>query len=223
MKIIEKNKAVTLRQKGFTLNEIIEKTGYSKASVSLWVKDVVLTEKQKNRISKKGRSLESIELRRHSRLKNEKSKKDAITNEAKKVISSISQKDLLLIGAMLYLGEGGKSGKGRATIANSDPDVISIMMRFFREICQVPETKFRGLIHIHSHLHAQKAKVYWSTVSGIPQNQFYKTYSKKSIASLNKRNTLPYGTLDIYVCDTKLFLTIMGWIEKIKELVLEKE
>ena len=85
----------------------------------------------------------------------------------------------------------------------------------------VPEAKFRGHIHTFAHADIEKTEKYWSEISGIPRRQFFKTYVKPSIASLQKRNTLPFGTLDICVCDTKLFLTIMGWIERIKELTIQ--
>ena len=120
----------------------------------------------------------------------------------------------------MYLGEGGKTSRGMVRLANSDPDVIKIMMRFFREVCKVPETKFRGSIHTFVHADVNKSEEYWSKISGIPRHQLYRTYVKQSSASLFKRNTLPFGTFDIYVCDTRLFLTIMGWIERIKELVV---
>jgi hypothetical protein len=104
-----------------------------------------------------------------------------------------------------------------ARIANSDPGIIRIMMRFFREICLVPEKKFRGSIHTYSHLNAQAAEQYWSKVSGIPRSQFYKTYCKPSIASKSKMDSLPYGTFEIYVCDTVLFYQIKGWIEGLND------
>lgn len=221
MKNIERNKAIILREKGMTINEIVARTGYSKASISVWVRNVELTDEHKKRISQKGRSLRSIELRRQARLRNEKEKRDIFMFEAKNAIKAISQKELMLIGSMLYLGEGTKKSKGSASIANGDPEVIQIMMRFFREVCKVPESKFRGHIHIHPHLNIRGAEKYWSLISGIPLSQFFKTYSKPNISSKNKRDSLPYGTFGIYVHDTKVFLTVMAWIEKIKELVLK--
>lgn len=220
MKIAERDKAVLLRKKGMTINEIVQKTGFSKASVSVWVRNVELTEAQKVRISQKGRSLRSIELRRASRLSNEKTKKDLIRREAKKEIEGFSKRDLFIVGTMLYLGEGNKKSKGRAAVTNADPAVIRMMVRFFKESCGVSSEKLRGHIHIHSHLSIKKAESYWSDISGVPKNQFYKTYSKKSIASLDKRDTLPYGTFEISVNDTRLFIKILSWIEKIQELVL---
>jgi predicted transcriptional regulator len=220
MKLIEKEKARTLRKRGYSINQIVKETGLTKSSVSLWVRDIVLTKTQKNRLSERGRSIESIERRRLIRLSNEKTKRQIIIDEAKKDYTRISLEELKLIGIILYLGEGGKTERGTARLSNSDPEVIKMMMRFFREICNVPEEKFRGNIHTFAHADVKKTERYWSKISGTPRTQFQKTYIKPSSASLQKRYTLPYGTFGINVCDTKLFLTIMGWIERIKELTV---
>jgi len=219
MKYIEKQKALELRKEGESIKFIAKKLGVAKSSVSFWVRDIKLTIKQKMKLTEKGFSIEAIERRRENRLVNENMKRIAIIDKAKKIIKNISKKELLIIGSMLYLGEGGKT-KRMVRLSNSDPDVIKIIMEFFRKICNVPENKFRGYIHIHSHLDIKKAEKYWSNISQIPISRFYKTYSKPSIAGLGKKDSTPNGTFEIYVNDTKLFLTIMGWIEKIKELII---
>lgn len=221
MKVEEKEKARLLRKQGKSINEIVKTTGFSKASVSVWVRDIVLTDKQKNTLSEKGRSVLSIEKRRASRLLNESKKRQFVMENAGKDIHLISKNDLKLIGIALYFGEGRKAGKV-VSLANSDPSIIKIMMRFFREVCLVPEKKFRGHIHTFAHADIKKTEIYWSKITGIPRKQFFKTYQKPSSASLQKRQTLPFGTFDICICDTKLFLTILGWIEKIKELIVKK-
>jgi hypothetical protein len=220
MKIIERESARALRKKGYSINQIIEKTGFSKSSVSVWVRDIMLTKSQRKNLSKRGRSVESIEKRRISRLSNEYKKRKLVMDNAKKDFSKISLEDLKLIGIILYLGEGAKTKRGTVSVANSDPLVIKIIARFFREVCKVPENKFRGQIHTFAHVNIEKTKKYWSHITGIPQKQFYKTYTKPSSASLQKRQTLPFGTFDLSVNDTKLQLTILGWIEKIKELAV---
>ncbi|MCX6752038.1 MAG: hypothetical protein NTZ87_00845 [Candidatus Nomurabacteria bacterium] len=220
MKLIEREKARALRKKGYSINQIVKEARLTKSSVSVWVRDIVLTKGQKKGLSERGRSVESIERRRTNRLFNENKKRRVVIDEAKKDFTNISLEQLKLIGIILYLGEGRKAGRGVACLSNSDPMVIKIMMRFFREICKVPEEKFRGHIHTFTHADVEKTEKYWSQIAGISRKQFYKTYIKPSSASLQKRSTLPFGTFDIYVCDTKLFLTIMGWIEKIKELTI---
>ncbi len=220
MKTVEKAQARALRKKGYSINQIVKKAGLTKSSVSLWVRDIVLTKAQKKKISENGRSVESVERRRVARLFNEQAKRQIVFDEAKKDYSSISQEELKLIGIILYLGEGAKSARSMARLANSDPAVIKIMMRFFREICKVEESKFRAHIHTFSHSDIERTEKYWSKITGIPRQQFFKTYTKPSAASLQKRDKLPFGTLDVSVCDTKLFLTITGWIDKIKEITI---
>ena len=212
--------ATALRKKGYSMNEIASELKVSKASVSIWVRDIVLTGLQKEKLSKNGRSVASIERRRVSRLKNQQQKIDNITTFAKRDFENISLHELKIIGIILYWGEGGKTKHGMARVSNSDPAVVRVMMRFFREICMVPEKKFRGHIHTFEGADVNKTEIYWSKITGIPRSQFHKTYLKQSIASLHKRKTLPYGTFDICVCDTHLFHVIMGWIERIKELII---
>lgn len=201
------------------MRDIAKKLHVSKASVSLWVRDVPLTKAQRRKLSKNGFSIDAIEKRRLARINRTKRAHQAIMNNAAKAIPALSQREVWLLGVALYWGEGGKTNHGCARLSNSDPAVIQFMMRFFREACKVPEEKFRGHVHTFSHLNKQRAEKYWSEVSGIPRKQFFKTYTKPSIASKKKKDSLPYGTFQIYVNDTKLFLTIMGWIEKLKSFV----
>jgi len=93
--------------------------------------------------------------------------------------------------------------------------MIKIMMAFFRRICDVPEEKFRGYLHIHPHLDYKLAEEYWSSVSGIPTQQFFKTYRKPNKSTQNKKDSLPYGTFDVYVMSTELFYKITGWSQGI--------
>src|SRR3989338_10682663 len=78
MKLLEKQKARELRKQGKSINEIVKEAGLSKASVSDWVRDINLTHEQRKRISEKGRSFESVERRRKSRLENERAKRKKV-------------------------------------------------------------------------------------------------------------------------------------------------
>lgn len=220
MKKTEKEEAIRLRKKGFSMNEIARTVNISKGTVSLWVRDIELTTKQRNSLTKRGFSVSAIEKRRINRIENTRLKHQIVVDKAKQDIETISRQELLLIGVALYWGEGSKVNRNVASLANSDPAVIKIMMKFFKEICNVKPEKFRGHIHTFSHKNVKEAEDYWSRVSGIPLNQFYKTYSKPSIASKGKKDSLPYGTLQIYVCDTNVALTIKGWMERLREFVL---
>ncbi|MBI2574116.1 MAG: hypothetical protein HYV78_01850 [Candidatus Wildermuthbacteria bacterium] len=217
MKATEKQFAKELRAKGWPLNKIQRKLGVSKSSISVWVRKVELTEHQKEKIHKGRFTRAVIERTRQTRLRNEDARRQTIINVAKEDLQKISSRELFLIGISLYWGEGGKTG-GIVRFSNSDPKMIRVMMRFFRILCGVSEKKFRGYIHIHPHLDHIEARKYWSQISGIPENQFYKTYRIPSKASKQKKDSLPFGTFNIYICNKELLLKLTGWTEKVYEL-----
>ena len=222
MKLQEKKLAIILREQGLSMNEIREKIGVSKSSVSLWVRNIQLTDKQKKELSQKGLTKESIEKRRKTRLTRENVRRQIIIDSARKEIKAISEQHLKLIGIALYWAEGGKASRNTVCLSNGDPKVIQLMMKFFKKICKVPKKKFRAHIHIHPHLSIKRAEEYWSKISGIPLTQFYKTYSKPNKSSQSKKDSLPFGTFDIYIHNTELFLKISGWIEGVHKNIIKE-
>lgn len=83
---------------------------------------------------------------------------------------------LKVAGAGLYWAEGYKAGRNQVNFSNSDPFMVKLMMGFFRRVCEVPSTKFRGVVHIHPHLDKEGARRFWSRISGIPLNQFHNSW-----------------------------------------------
>ena len=212
MKLAKKNEAIKLRLNGGSINDIAKSLEVAKSSVSIWVRDIELSGTQLERLNLRGHSMATIEKRRLSRLRNEQTKRDRLIHQATKEVSRIDERQLWLIGIMLYWAEGGKTQR-MVRFSNGDPKMIAVMMKFFRVVCKVPEAKFKGYIHIHESLDACASEKYWSGVTSIPVEQFFKTYKKPNKSSKSLKTNLPYGVFDIYVLDSKLFLQIMGWIE----------
>jgi transposase-like protein len=215
MKLLEKTEAIKMRNQGISIGEIARTIGVSKSSVSLWVREIKLSKSQLKQLNINGHSVESIDKRRISRLSSTKKRHNQLFADAYLEASDLFVNPLWNVGISLYWGEGGKT-KNLVRIANSDPAVITVMMNFFRSVCHVPEDKFRAHVHTFMHANVDQTIAYWSQITGIQKSQFFKTYQKNSAASLHKRETLPNGTVQIYVLDTSLFFRIMGWIEYIK-------
>jgi len=222
MKVEEKRKARELRCQGYSIKEIARKLNVAKSSVSIWVRDIELTPTQKGRLSQKGQSVEVVERRRATRLMRENTRRQKIIDKAQKEIKRISKQELFLMGVGLYWAEGSKTNRGSVEFYNSDLRLIKIMKRFFVEVCEVPEYKFRGHIYLHPHLDASRAEKYWSDISEIPRGQFFKTTQQHNRASKNKKDSLPFGTFSLGVYDTKLFLKIKGWMEGIYNTIAER-
>ncbi|PIR85605.1 hypothetical protein COU14_03420 [Candidatus Kaiserbacteria bacterium CG10_big_fil_rev_8_21_14_0_10_44_10] len=160
MKRTERDRAILLHKQGKSLNEIVEELKVSKGSVSLWVRDVRLTTSQRAKLNKRGFSVSAIEKRRLNRIDNTTRRHRLVIDEAKGDVQDLSRYELLLVGTALYWGEGSKANRNVASIANSDPSVIRMMMQFFKEILEVNQTKFRGHIHTFSHLNVDEAESY---------------------------------------------------------------
>jgi hypothetical protein len=216
MKVEERKKAIKLRQLGVPMGQIASELGVAKSTVSYWVRDVPLSRQQQKTLKNNSHTRHVIERRRASRLRNTERRRMVVKERALENITTLLRDPLWCIGVALYWGEGGKTQQ-TVRIANSDPAVIKTMMRFFREVCHIPETKFRAHVHTFSNANVMQAETYWSQVADIDKKRFYKTYVKKSAASKNKRNTLPYGTVQIYVHDSEFFFTLLAWIDYLKE------
>ena len=93
------------------------------------------------------------------------------------------------------------------------------MMRWFRRICKIPNTKFRIRIQCHDTDNVEEAKEYWSGVTDIPLVQFTKPYVRISPSSKKRMGALsPYGICNLRISDVSLLTKIKGWINGLKAL-----
>ncbi len=166
--------------------------------------------------------LQEKRLTEYNRCKHEEavSRKSAIFDMACQNIGSLSKRDLKLIGIALYWAEGYKTDLARdVEIVNSDPLMIKLMMKWFREICNVPENKFKIRIQIHDASNIKDGIKFWSRITGIPSNQFTRSYVKISSTSKGKSgNRHPCGVCHVRIANTDLLVKIKGWVEGLKAL-----
>lgn len=221
MKARERKFARKLRRSGYSVREIAKLTGCSKSSISKWVRDIPLTSSQIKRLKSnqdKGRA-KAAQHPNSPKYVWAKIRSSITKSAAEEIPSKYSLNILKIVGSSLYWAEGYKTGLNVVHFSNSNPYMIRLMMEFFKKVCKVPIMKFRGAIHIHPHQDKEKAKRFWSKVSGIPPRQFHKTQVSVSKASKNKRDTLPLGTFAIFICDTRLQSRIKGWIKGIERWI----
>jgi len=212
-KLEEKEIAIRLRKKGLSYKQILKKVNVSKDTVSRWCRDVVLTPSQVESLLK--RKLHGGEKGRLIAAKLKHDLREKETNYLLKTgineVAKLSKRDRFIAGISLYAGEGGKK---HLQFANSDPKIIKFMISWFREFCDLPEDKFRGLIWIHDNLNPDKAKSFWSKLTKIPKEQFYKTYM--AVNKLNskkiRKNIHQYGVFSIVASDVKVHRLILGWM-----------
>ena len=196
MKLKEKIEAIHLRRLGKSYSEIRKQLNVSKSALSLWLRSVKLIPAQLERL--KGRQRSGLGGGKANREKRIRRTKEVI-KEAKKEAGQFFKTPLFLSGLMLYWAEGDKSDEREVVkFTNSDPAMIKFIMRWFREVCKVPEKKFRIALHIHK-LHCRKdVEEYWSKLTNIPSIQFYKIQIKPT--SLRYRRNRLYNEIGRASC-----------------------
>ncbi len=222
MKTQEIARARKLRAQGLSLREIVARTKYAKSSISGWIRDIVLTNKQISRLKSnqdQGRA-KAANHPNSSRLKWAGIRQGIINSAKKEISSTCSLEKLKLVGSALYWAEGYTASRNLFVFANCDPAMIKLMMLFLTKVCNVPRRKIRGRVNIHPHLDIKSATEYWSNISKIPIKYFHKPLLAVSRASKQKRKTLPYGTFRIVISDVFLCSRIKGWIEGLKNWAL---
>ena len=227
----DKNLALKYRLQGKSYNEITKLLGVPKSTLSGWFYNLQLSDQANKRLSLRvheGSLKGLLKKNRQQTLTAQKNAKD-IRKGAFLEIGKLSKKELIVLGASLYWGEGYKrpiikNGKAKSyhpvSLSNSDPKLVVIFLKFLREVCEVKEEKIRAGLRIYQHQNADQLLQFWSKLTKLPKEQFEKFYYGVSKSSLGKRpfNILPYGTIQIRVNSTDLYHKIMGWIEGLSKI-----
>ncbi len=205
-----KEKATRLRKTGLSYGEIRRYIPVAKSTLSLWLKGVLLSEEQKKRLYTKqifilSKGPKSQRERRRVEVR-------AIIEKAHKEISlPLSLEAFRLMGAALYWAEGSKTKKFEFT--NSDPFFILFMVRWTEKIFRISRKTLRARINIYSQQSETHLKRFWSDLTGIPLENFGKTFIKPANRGY-KKNNLYYGTLKVLIPrGTDMRHRVFGWIE----------
>ena len=210
-----KLKAQEMRKGGTSYNEIINALNLPKTTVSDWCKDVQLSNSQLQKLyqSKKAGALKGSIIAANKKRLNRLHETELLYKQGIKEVGEISKKERFVAGIAFYAAEGTKSDKSCA-FANSDPAIIKFMVDWFLEFGNLKIDKFRAALWLHDDLDEKKAKKYWSNLTGIPLEHFYKSYLVKNKDNSKKirKNIHAYGVITIYVSNVSLIRKLMGWI-----------
>ncbi|PIY72550.1 hypothetical protein COY87_00375 [Candidatus Roizmanbacteria bacterium CG_4_10_14_0_8_um_filter_33_9] len=224
MKTDIKEQAIQLRKKGFSYNKIRENISVSKSSLSLWLRSVDLTKRQKQKLThKKMNSLKRgwkiwHETRMH--------KIQVIKKQAFQEVKDIkpTKPSLFLMGLMLYWAEGSKEKnhrKGSSVIfSNSDPKMIQLFLKWLYKCNKITQDDFFIQLYLHQSHKDRLSEIisFWSKNTQLSHNKFDRIYFKKhNFNTLRKKTGNSYfGLLRIVVRKSTDFnRKISGWIEGI--------
>lgn len=196
MKPLERDEARRLRQEnGLSVKEIAKHLNVSKSSVSLWVREIQLTDTQ----------LAALDYRHHNHA-NQRNGSHAVAEKYRELRRKYQEEGrtkarerdpLHIAGCMLYWGEGSKTKNG-LELANSDPDLMQFYVKFLRESLLIPSAELCIRIYCYTNngLSVKEIEDYWLTTLRLPEMCL-----KKTITNLRPRSSEQRGRILKYgVC-----------------------
>jgi|SRR3989338_71860 len=226
-KSVSRLRAEKLREMGLSISTIAKRVGVSKSSVSLWCRNITLTNGQKEKLlanmvkgGHAGRMI-GADINRQRKLR----LLEAYKEDGLKTVDRLSNRDLLVAGTCLYWAEGSKTDN-RLIFVNSDPKMILLACRYMREILGIKKDLIRITIQINRIHEGRIGEVqnFWSKLLGLPLNQFGKPYyinilPKKVYSNYNEY----YGIARLRVLkSSRLQYKVLGLIEAFKKQSLPR-
>ncbi len=123
------------------------------------------------------------------------------------------ERELFFIAIGLYVGEGKKRTVHEVSLANTNPQIVRIFLRFLREICGVDEDRLWAWINIFDDAHLVEAQTYWEQVTGLSRASFYKPIVRPRRGG-SYLNLSQYGTVTVGVSNTKLCEIVKAWCQE---------
>ena len=214
-----REQAVALRREGKSYREIQKMLDVARSSLSLWLRDVPLTDEQRFLLGQRkanagARRAASLRARRIARAEHTHRK-------AMSMIGTLSRRELFIAGVIAYWAEGSKSKpwrrSERVVFTNSDPTMVSLFLRWL-DVVGVARHRIILRIQIHEGADIAAAERCWREIAQLPEHQFRRPTLKRHKPVTVRKNMGPryIGCLTITVRgSTELYRQIAGWYEGI--------
>ncbi len=212
-----RTRARELRTQGLDYEEIAGALGVAKSSVSAWVRDLPRPARLSYEECRK-RAAEGARRYWAAERPVREAARTATREAAAAQIGALTDRELLIAGAIAYWCEGGKSKSytrsDRVIFINSDPGLIRFFLQFL-ELTGTPSRDLRFRVYIHENADVEAAERFWIDITGATADQFaVPTLKRHNPVTVRKNVGETYhGCLRIDVKrSADLYRKIEGWV-----------
>lgn len=212
-----KKRTRALRARGYTYSEILckLKKKIPKSTLSFWCRDIKLPAFYKVKIAKitaknseKGRKI-AVRVNRERR----EAFLTSLRNKNLHLIKNLSQETKKLLLAILYHAEGSKHPSTRhLRFASTDPKTVQFFLNLLYQYFKLDRSKFRVEILCRADQHTGKLIKFWSKITGIDLDLFYKPrVDKRTIGKKTKKKDYKgVCVIDYFDTSIQLELQLLG-------------
>ncbi len=221
IKSVEKEKAISLRKKGFSYREILKEVPVAKSTLTLWLHSVGLSKFHKQRLTQK--RLDAAKRGAQKRHEQRMQRWTDIKQIASKEISKPLKQERWFMGIVLYWAEGSKekeySGATNLKFSNSDPFMILFFRSWMKEFLGISQERIGYQLQIHEKADWKGSRTYWSNKLDIDPERIRVHFKRHNLKPGRKNIGREYhGVLRIYgkktIDDVR---KISGWIDGISQ------
>jgi transposase-like protein len=172
-KIKERNSAIEMIKSGSSPTEISRILGVSRLTVGHWI-------------------------RKYSK-ENGIGKSSILKSGAKESIGEISERDLMMVGLGLYIGQGSKK-YDRVELKTADAKIAKVFTLWLNKGLGVPNENIYARLFLYPNHDIDRCRSFWSVTVGIGEERFKKPYvdMRKSVVN-PKYTSAPMGSIQIYI------------------------
>ena len=201
-----RERARTLRGEGYSLKNIAAALGVATSTVSVWVRDLPVPVGLADGAARAA----VMRAARWQRANAEREReRQAVKTAAAKEVGSLSDRELLLLGVVLYWAEGSKDKaydrREHVALINSDVSLINMFLRWL-DLLSVPEEDRRYRLSIHETADLTRAHEFWSGATGVPLGRFSRPTLKRHSVRTTRLNVgdAYQGCMIVSVCRSRL-------------------
>lgn len=191
-----------LRNAGNSIKDIARILAVSQSTVSLWCRDIKLSQKQLNKILDTKRNLITRGRMKGAMMQRQKRVRaiHEATQEAKK-LNKLTNNEFFIAGLALYLAEGTKT-YGTVQFTNSNKHIVKFMMSWFNRFYNIPLSQIKCSIHINA-IHKNREKdiiAFWRRYLRLKSGNFTDVrYTKTPPKKIYENHNKFYGTMDLRI------------------------
>ena len=197
-----------LRMMGLSYREIAAVIPVHKGTLSGWCRDLGVSWVHRRQIAQRRSSVGAL-LRQRA-----VDRVSAIRRRAQAEADELISDPHWVAGVVAYWSEGSKRSN-ELSFSNSDPSLVKLFVVWTQAYLGVPPNEVTAKLHLHSGQDEGERLRCWAEVTGIPLENFRKTFVKPE-GTGHRKNRLYNGTVLIRVPRSSALLhRVSGWTDAV--------
>jgi hypothetical protein len=171
--------------------EIAVELGVAKSTAFQWTRQIALVPDLERSRQRRERSKRMTEAYWATHRKARAAERDAVRETGAEWVGRLTERELLLVGAVAYWCEGAKTkpwgSEYRLIFTNSDPVLVELFVAFVEEL-GVPRASLKYRLSIHESADVARATRWWAEQIGVSPDGFQRPTLKRHNPTTKRHN-----------------------------------